>query len=153
MCVVIVAAVPTTVIYSIYVATEAARYRCMILTIMCFTFFAGKMFSALNILMVKRWFKDGVALFKKQYIFCLFFSSVYSYWSCCVCGFGADRFLCILFRRTGHHCLIPIYMCWLYAHTRHQKQSLPPEESCKNGPHSLHPKFSLSRVPTPEIYL
>lgn len=41
MCVVIVAAVPTTVIYSIYVATEAARYRCMILTIMCFTFFAA----------------------------------------------------------------------------------------------------------------
>lgn len=65
MCVVIVAAVPTTVIYSIYVATEAARYRCMILTIMCFTFFAGKIFSALNILMVKRWFKDDVRLIKK----------------------------------------------------------------------------------------
>lgn len=58
MCVVIVAAVPTTVIYSIYVATEAARYRCMILTIMCFTFFAGKIFlNALNTLMLKRRFK------------------------------------------------------------------------------------------------
>lgn len=114
MCVVIVAAVPTTVIYSIYVATEAARYRCMILTIMCFTFFAGKIFSALNILMVKRWFKDDVRLIKKN---SLFFSSVYSYWSCCVRGFGANRFLCILFRRIGHHCIIPIYMCWLHAHT------------------------------------
>lgn len=75
MCVVIVAAVPTTVIYSIYVATEAARYRCMILTIMCFTFFAGKLFNALNMLLFKDWFKDDVVLIqnKKITIFLLFF--------------------------------------------------------------------------------
>lgn len=79
MCVVIVAAVPTTVIYSIYVATEAARYRCMILTIMCFTFFAGKLFNALNMLLFKDWFKDDVVLIqnKKNYNFSSFFSALF----------------------------------------------------------------------------
>lgn len=79
MCVVIVAAVPTTVIYSIYVATEAARYRCMILTIMCFTFFAGKLFNALNMLLFKDWFKDDVVLIqnKKNCNFSSFFSALF----------------------------------------------------------------------------
>lgn len=39
---VMIISVPTTIIYSIYVATENARYRSMIITIMCLTFLAGK---------------------------------------------------------------------------------------------------------------
>ncbi|XP_061175698.1 uncharacterized protein LOC133184632 [Saccostrea echinata] len=41
MIVVLIVSVITTVLYSIYVAAEGARYRTMIITIMCFTFFAA----------------------------------------------------------------------------------------------------------------
>ncbi|XP_048768865.1 uncharacterized protein LOC125675326 [Ostrea edulis] len=41
MIVVLIVSVLTTVLYSIYVPTDAARYRCMIIIIMCLTFLAA----------------------------------------------------------------------------------------------------------------
>ena len=112
---VMIISVPTTIIYSIYVATENARYRSMIITIMCLTFFAGKngfIYYPLVFFHLRLHLNFRIKL--HDYFS---FSSVYPDWGYSVRCFVAYGFLCFLFHGTRYHRLFPIHMCRMHAHT------------------------------------
>ena len=112
---VMIISVPTTIIYSIYVATENARYRSMIITIMCLTFLAGKNSFIYYPLVFSN---ESLHLnFRIKLTVNFSFSSVYPDWGYSVRCFVAYGFLRFLFHGTRYPRLIPIHMCRMHANT------------------------------------